>query len=155
MCLFFDERDGERSSVCYSPLTGPWWRHKIWEIVRLGGLIKNKKKTKMKKAQLSWINMLVQIGGEILATLCSNDSTQNLLKLALILPFWILEGFYNPRVTLLIFHQQFSSQLNFGVWTDFMLLILNVSVNPISEVTLLYSVLYYLSSCRCAVFRPM
>ena len=99
--------------------------------------------------------MLVQIGGEILATLCSNDSTQNLLKLALILPFWILEGFCNPRVTLLIFHQQFSNQLNFGMWTDFMLLILNVSVSPICEVTLLYSVLYYLSSCRCAMFRPM
>ena len=110
MCVFFDGRDGERSSVCYSPLTGPyrvdtWWRHKIWEIVRLGGLIK--KKTKMKKAQLSWINMLVQIGGEILATLCSNDSTQNLLKLALILPFWILEGFYNPALRCKYFTNNF------------------------------------------------
>lgn len=73
-------------------------------------------------------------------------------KLALILPFWILEGFiYNPRVTLLIFHQQFSNQLNFGMWIDFMLLILNVPVNLICEVTPLYSVLCYLSSC-CAMF---
>lgn len=47
MCVFFDESDGERSSVCYSPLADPyrvdnWWRHKIWEIIRLGGLIKKK-----------------------------------------------------------------------------------------------------------------
>ena len=57
MCVFFDERDGERSSVCYSPLADPyrvdnWWRHKIWQIIRLGGLIK---KNKMENAQLAWI----------------------------------------------------------------------------------------------------
>lgn len=75
-------------------------------------------------------------------------------KLALILPFFILEGFiYNPRVTLLIFYQQFSNQLNFGMWIDFMLLILNVSVNLlICEVTPLYSALCDLSSC-CAMFH--
>ena len=47
MCVFFDESDGEQSSVCYSPLAHPyrvdnWWRHEIWEIIRLGGLMKKR-----------------------------------------------------------------------------------------------------------------
>ena len=73
-------------------------------------------------------------------------------KLALILPFWILEGFiYNPRVTLLIFHHQFSQQLNFGIWIDFVLLILNISVNPFvrSHFIIVYSIISVPVDVQC------